>query len=119
MEPGTQPVTQDQGQYPVILEIDEVEVSDSGFGYQPGDTIQVTPDNGAVLEPIIVGDQVVGVNVVKPGIGFDDFPIIEVISDTGYNAEFIPIFKPVNPETINEIPPAATIIQVIDCVGKV
>jgi len=119
VEPGTQPVTQDQGQYPVILEIDEVEVSDSGFGYQPGDTIQVTPDNGAVLEPIIVGDQVVGVNVVKPGIGFDDFPIIEVISDTGYNAEFIPIFKPVDPETINEIPPAATIIQVIDCVGKV
>lgn len=120
VEPGTQPVTQDQpGQYPVILEIDEVEVSDPGFGYQPGDTIQVTPDNGAVLEPIIVGDQVVGVNVVKPGIGFDDFPTIEVISDTGYNAEFIPIFKPVDPETINEIPPAATIIQVIDCVGKV
>ena len=105
--------------YQVILEIDDVEVKDSGFGYQPGDTIQVTPDNGAILEPVIQGDEVVGVKVVKPGLGFNDFPVIEVVSDTGYNAEFTPIFKIVDPETLEEIPETATIIQVIDCVGKV
>tara|TARA_Y100000310_G_scaffold220090_1_gene221541 strand:- start:341 stop:1369 length:1029 start_codon:yes stop_codon:yes gene_type:complete len=105
--------------YQVILEIDDVEVKDPGFGYQPGDTIQVTPDNGAILEPVIQGDEVVGVKVIKPGLGFNDFPVIEVVSDTGYNAEFTPIFKIVDPETLEEIPETATIIQVIDCVGKV
>ena len=105
--------------YQVILEIDDVIVKDPGFGYQPGDTIEVTPDNGAILEPVIEGDEVVGVKVIKPGIGFSDFPVIEVISDTGYNAEFTPVFKVVDPETIEEIPETATVIQVIDCVGKV
>ena len=113
------PPSTDAEQYPVLLEIDEVEVLDPGFGYQPGDTIQVTPDNGAVLEPIIEGDQVVGVNVIKPGLGFGDFPTIEVISDNGYNAEFSPIFRPIDPETVEQVPESATIIQVIDCVGKV
>lgn len=109
-----------QPQYPVLLEIEEVAVLDSGFGYQPGDTIQVTPDNGAVLEPIIQGGRVVSVRVKKPGLGFDDIPLIEVISDTGYNAEFSPIFRPVPPEEVAvEVPPGATIIQVVDCVGKI
>ena len=76
-------------------------------------------DNGAILEPVIEGDRVVGVKIIKPGIGFSDFPDIEVVSDTGYNAEFTPIFKIVDPETLEEIPETATIIQVIDCVGKV
>ena len=79
--------------YQVILEIDDVEVKDPGFGYQPGDTIQVTPDNGAILEPVIQGDEVVGVKVIKPGLGFNDFPVIEVVSDTGYNAEFTLFLK--------------------------
>jgi len=111
--------TEADDEYRVILEIDDVEVKDSGFGYQPGDTIKVTPDNGAILEPVIEGDGVVGVKVMKPGLGFNDFPVIEVVSDTGYNAEFTPIFKIVDPETLKEIPETATIIQVIDCVGKV
>ena len=105
--------------YQVILEIGDIEVKDPGFGYQPGDTISVTPDNGAILEPVIEGDRVVGVKIIKPGIGFSEFPDIEVVSDTGYNAEFTPIFRIVDPETIEQIPETATVIQVIDCVGKV
>ena len=118
--PGTdQDFPQTDPQYPVILEIGDVVVSDPGFGYQPGDTISITPDNGAVLEPIIVGDSVTGVRIKEPGIGFNDIPTIEVISDTGYNAEFKPVFRVVDPETIDEIPDSGQIIQVIDCVGKV
>ena len=118
--PGTdQDFPQTGPQYPVILEIGDVVVSDPGFGYQPGDTISITPDNGAVLEPIIVGDSVTGVRIKEPGIGFNDIPTIEVVSDTGYNAELKPVFKVVDPETIDELPVGAQIIQVIDCVGKV
>ena len=111
------PTTSDQ--YPVILEIGSVVVADPGFGYEPGDTISITPDNGAVLEPTIEGGSVIGVKIIKPGIGFDDIPTIEVVSDNGYNAEFKPVLRVVDPETIDELPVGAQIIQVIDCVGKV
>ena len=121
IDPPTDPqkFPRNSQQYPVILEIDDVVISNPGFGYEPGDTIKVTPDNGAVLEPIIDGNSVIGVKVVKPGIGFNDLPNIEVISDAGYNAEFKPVLKVVDPETIDEIPSDVQIIQVIDCVGKV
>lgn len=112
------PVVQPTSIYPVLLEIEEVSILDQGFGYQPNDTIRVTPDRGAVLKPKIVGGAVVGVEVIKPGLGFDDVPEIEVISDTGYNAEFSPIFRVVTPEEVETIPPTATVIQVVDCVGK-
>lgn len=108
-----------QRQYPVLLRIQEVAILDGGFGYQPNDTIKVTPDKGAVLRPKILGGSIVGVEVVKPGLGFDDIPEIEVISDTGYNAEFSPIFEVVDPQTIAAVPPTATVVQVIDCVGKI
>lgn len=108
-----------QKQYPTLLRIQEVSILDGGFGYQPNDTIRVTPDKGAVLKPKIVGGAVVGVEVIKPGLGFDDIPEIEVISDTGYNAEFSPIFEVVDPETVKVIPPTASIVQVVDCVGKI
>ena len=111
------PTTSDQ--YPVILEIGSVVVADPGFGYEPGDTISITPDNGAVLEPTIEGGSVTGVKVLKPGIGFNDIPTIEVVSDNGYNAEFKPVFRVVDPETVEDLPVGAQIVQVIDCVGKV
>ena len=116
--PDAQNLPPSSNQYPVILEISNVVVSDPGFGYQPDDTISITPDNGAVLEPVIEGDSVIGVKIIKPGIGFDDIPTIEVVSDTGYNAQFKPVLRVVDPETIDQIPVGAQIVQVIDCVGK-
>lgn len=112
------PITAPAGVYPVLLEIEEVAILDGGFGYKQNDTIKVTPDKGAVLKPKIVGGQVTGVEVIKPGLGFDDIPEIEVISDTGYNAEFSPIFRVVDPQDVATIPPTATVVQVVDCVGK-
>jgi hypothetical protein len=62
---------------------------------------------------------VVGVNIEKTANGFDARPRIFVDSDSGYNAELIPVFKviQVDPEAP---PPAGTkIISVVDCVGKI
>jgi hypothetical protein len=115
----TQKFPTTSNQYPVILEIGSVVIADPGFGYEPGDTISITPDNGAVLEPTIEGGSVTGVKVLKPGIGFNDIPTIEVVSDNGYNAEFKPVFRVVDPETVDDLPVGAQIVQVIDCVGKV
>lgn len=105
--------------YPVILEIEDIDIINPGFGYQPGDKIIVTPDRGAVLEPVIDNGRIIKINVIKPGVGFDDFPQITTNSSTGYNLSARPIFKVrrLNEEESFIPPPEAAVISVVDCVG--
>ena len=102
--------------YPVAISIKDIYIPDGGFGFEPGDTLTVVPDNGAVLEPIISDGSIKGVKVVKPGIGFTGMPKIEINTDTGYNARFKPILN-FNPT--DNIPPGTQVVNVVDCVGKV
>lgn len=108
--------------YPVVLELEEVYVYDPGFGYVPGDTI--TTENGAILEPVInPRGEIESVRVINPGIGFVDTPILNINSNTGYNAQLIPVLKPIPLDQLSqlnrEIPPGTQIINVVDCVGKI
>jgi hypothetical protein len=107
--------------YPVILEIEDIDIDNPGFGYQPGDQIIVTPDRGAVLEPVIDNGRIIRINVISPGSGFDDFPEITTNSPTGYNLSARPIFRVrrLDEEQSFIPPPGATIISVVDCVGIV
>jgi hypothetical protein len=107
--------------YPVVLEIEDIDIDNPGFGYQPGDKIIVTPNRGAVLEPVIDKGRIIKINVIQPGIGFDDFPIITTNSPTGYNLSARPIFKVRRlDEEESFVPPqGASIISVVDCVGKI
>ena len=107
--------------YPIVLEIEDIDIINPGFGYQPGDKLIVNPDRGAVLEPIIDNGRIIKVNVINSGIGFDDFPEITTNSNTGYNFSSRPIFKSIRLDEKQEliIPKDAEIISVIDCVGRV
>jgi hypothetical protein len=121
----TPTIPQDQQtlSYPVVTEIEEVYIDRPGFGYEPGDTITVTPDNGAILEPVINGrGEIVRVNVINPGIGFIDLPTITVKSPRGYNASLIPVLKVTPISKIPDptiIPPGTQLISVVDCVGRI
>lgn len=109
-----------QSIYPVLLEIEEVIIKNPGFGYRPGDNIIITPDKGAVLEPVINQyGEVEKVNVISPGLGFDDLPDLKTDSPTGYNLQLIPVLRVVPLEEVPKIPAAAKIISVVDCVGKI
>lgn len=107
--------------YPVVLEIEDLDIINPGFGYQPGDKIIIDQDRGAVLEPVIDNGRIVKVNIIKPGIGFDTFPEITTNSPTGYNFSARPIFKARRlDEEKSFVPPQdATIISVVDCVGRI
>ena len=107
------------GEYPVVLEIDEINITNPGFGYDcHKDKVIIEPSNGAELtlrcDPL---GGIIGVDVVNGGIGFTDDPNIYIQSDTGYNARMMPVFK-VN--RVGEDPDLITtgVIQVVDCVGK-
>lgn len=121
--PGVTPPTPTIGpSYPVVLEIEDIDIIDSGFGYEPGDEIIITPDNGAVLEPVIDNGRIIQINVIKPGIGFADFPIITTNSPTGYNLSARPIFRVIRLTEEEKqrrltVSPGVQIISVIDCVG--
>jgi hypothetical protein len=112
------------GSYPVVLEIGEIVVTNPGVNYQPGDTITITPDRGAVLEPVFddVG-RLQSVNVVSPGLGFAEWPTIRVNSRQGINADMVPVFNVIRvgdlAEDDDRLPEDVQLISVVDCVGKV
>ena len=120
--PGSVPLS-----YPAVTEIEEIYVSNPGFNYTPGDTIDVisVPDGtskGAVLRPVINDrGEIESVKIIKPGLAFSDLPRIVVNSPTGYNAQLIPILKVIplssipDPETVERV----SVISVVDCVGKI
>ena len=103
------------GDYPVVLEIEGINILDPGFGYDPDDKVVI--GNGAELK-IRTDDlgSVTGVDVINGGAGFNEDPDLYIESDTGYNAKIMPIFKPIRLEDLVEAP--VGVIQVVDCVGK-
>ncbi len=121
IKPGVFP-SSGTGEYPIVLEIDDINIVDGGYGYDfSKDKVVIEPANGAEMsikcDPL---GSIIGVDVIKGGIGFNEDPIIYIDSDTGYNAKLMPVFK-VN-RVGEDIDPQAVaptgVIQVIDCVGK-
>ena len=112
-----------EGSYPVILEIGSVFITDSGFNYKEDDTVVIEPRNGAELKVKLDGTgSLVKVEVVSKGQGFTEEPNVYIRSKTGYNATIVPIFNVnrVGDTTQDEvIAPSDSVINVIDCVGKV
>jgi hypothetical protein len=107
--------------YPVILSLKDIVVVDSGSGYDQNDNIFITPNNGAKLS--VEYDRfghVTRVNILNPGLGFTDIPEIGIISLTGYNATFRPIFniRRLDKEDFETVPNGTDVISVVDCVGK-
>ena len=111
------------GDYPVVLEIDSINITNPGLGYDCSkDKVVIEPSNGAEFklkcDPL---GSIIGVDVINGGIGFNSDPDIYIQSDSGYNARLMPVFK-VN-RIGEDIAPEAVaptgVIQVIDCVGKV
>jgi hypothetical protein len=113
-DPGNgylRPIPSSQG-YPVALRLKEVIVENPGINYSGNEQIQVS--NGAVLEPVFGPfGTVEQVKVLNPGLGFTEYPQIRLVSETGVNASFRPVFEVVrDPIVLPE-----KLIQVTDLVG--
>jgi hypothetical protein len=111
------------GSYPVVLELSAVEIESTGVNYSPNDTISIIPSNGAVLEPIFGPfGSIIDINIIDNGEGFTEIPEIVINTESGYNANLIPILGVTRigdvPEELYKIPQGEKIIKVIDCVGK-
>jgi hypothetical protein len=116
--------TNSSGQYNIVLKICNTVIVSAGINYSSNDEIIVEPANGAVLTPQFgVAGELLKINILDSGSGFEEMPRIYIRSETGYNAEILPLLC-VNrigdvPESDYSIPFGEKIIKVVDCVGKV
>ena len=107
------------GEYSVILEIGDVDISNPGYLYSPGDQIVINPSNGAVLMPEFDSlGSLTKVNIMRSGQGFSEVPEIYIDSDTGYNAKITPIFKVKRVDDDEVQIPISRVVKIVDCVGK-
>ena len=114
---GYLPPAQTVPQYPAILELTGVTVTNPGFNHNCGvDTIEIVPSNGSVLsyncDPF---GKIRSVSVDKGG-RFTELPQIRMNTETGLNATFVPNFDIIrDPQPIE--PVLTDVVQVYDLVG--
>ena len=109
------------GQYPVIMKLEEIYIDNGGSNYSADDKIIIEPPNGASVNVTISATGVIlRADVINNGEGFKEMPAVYIRSRTGYMAKLIPRLGvvrvgndlttlPNNPEKV---------INVIDCPGK-
>ena len=114
---GYLPPAQTVPQYPAVLELTGVTVTNPGFNHNCGvDTIEVIPSNGTVLsyncDPF---GKIKSVSVDKSG-RFTELPRIRMNTETGFNATFVPDFSIIrDPQPVE--PVITDVVQVFDLVG--
>ena len=104
-------------QYPAIIKISDVRVSNPGINYDSSvDQLVIEPANGTQLsyttEPF---GRIADVKILKAG-NFTELPTIRMKTRTGVNASFIPVFDVIR-DPVPVEPVAADIVQVFDLVG--
>jgi hypothetical protein len=110
------------GSYPVVLELEDLILTNKGIGYSNNDKIIITPTNGAAAEVSFnESGQVKQLILTNPGIGFTEVPNIYIQSETGFNAGILPQFKVkrIGGDKQINIPAGTPLIKVVDCVGVV
>ena len=114
---GYLPPPQTVPQYPAILELTGVTVTNPGFNHDPTvDEIIIEPANGTQLsyttEPF---GKIKSVSVNRSG-RFTELPQIRMNTETGFNATFVPNFDIVrDPQPVE--PVITDVVQVYDLVG--
>ena len=116
---GYLPPPQTVPQYPAVLELTGVTVTNPGFNHNCGvDKIEIIPSNGSVLsyncDPF---GKIKSVSVDKGG-RFTELPQIRMNTETGVNATFVPNFDIIrDPQPIDRVITQEDLVQVFDLVG--
>jgi len=115
---GYLPPPQTVPQYPAVLELSGVTVTNPGFNYGDADSIEMIPSNGSVLSyDLDPFGKIKSVSVNKGG-RFTELPQIKMNTDTGLNAAFVPNFSIIrDPQPIDPVITQEDLVQVFDLVG--
>jgi arsenate reductase-like glutaredoxin family protein len=103
--------------------LDEIQILDTGIGYLPTDTVSITPDVSGLQVKVQITEigQIVGMEVLSSGCGFNEVPEIRINSDTGAGLKVRPVMRFVNRDQYFKEQPdfdSTKLVKVIDCVLK-
>ena len=118
------------GSVSYVSSIADVVLTNTGFGYQDGDTVAV--EGGTVsdevsqgigqaeVELIIEDGLVAGANVINGGFGFTSIPDLVINSDTGSGARLTPVLRFTKIEDATELAQISqdAVVTVISCIEK-
>ena len=118
------------GSVSYVSSIADVVLTNTGFGYQDGDTVVV--EGGTVsdevsqgigqaeVELIIEDGLVAGANVINGGFGFTSIPDLVINSDTGSGARLTAVLKFTKVEDATELAQISqdAVVTVISCIEK-
>ena len=115
---GYLPPAQTAPQYPALIKLVDIVVTNAGINYNCGvDKLTVTPNNGTVLSyECGAFGKITKVKVEKGG-NFTELPRITMPSDQGLNARFVPVFDIIRDPFVPEVAPPSDVVQVFDLVG--
>ena len=115
---GYLPPAQTVPQYPAVLELTGVTVTNPGFNYGDADSIEMIPSNGSALSyDLDPFGKIKSVSVDKSG-RFTELPRIRMNTETGFNATFVPDFSIIrDPQPVDPVITQEDLVQVFDLVG--
>lgn len=115
-----------ENSYPVVACLEDLAILSEGVNYSPNDKIEIIPSNGAEFRPIFGKfGEIKEVELISKGCGFVDNPQIIIRSETGVNANIVPVFSFKRLRNQNDLDELlgiglnTPVINVIDCVGKI
>ena len=110
------PVTPDSEGIDVVGQIEDVEIVNTGIGYEEGDMI--TSDCG-VLKPQLDEDgRVVGADIISSDVGCKVIPDLSINSPTGFGAIIRPVMRYIPRSEFKGEVPAGGVIRVVNCVSS-
>ena len=103
--------------------LNEIQILDTGIGYLPTDTVSITPDVSGLQVKVQITEigQIVGMEVLSSGCGFNEVPEIRINSDTGAGLKVRPVMRFVDRDQYFKKQPdfdPTKLVKVIDCVLK-
>ena len=112
------------GEQTFVTSLGDVVVTNTGFGYEDGDTVTVdggeTGNGGAEVELEIKDGLIIGAKVTNGGFGFTNLPDLTINSETGVGGRLLPVLNFTKVQDASKLVESArqSAVTVISCITK-
>ena len=109
------------GEQTFVTSLGDVVVTNTGFGYEDGDTVTVDDGvGGAEVELEIQDGRIIGAKVTNGGFGFTNLPDLTINSETGVGGRLLPVLNFTKVQDVSKLVESArqSAITVISCITK-
>ena len=109
------------GEQTFLTSLGDVVVTNTGFGYEDGDTVTVDDGaGGAEVELEIDDGRIIGAKVTNGGFGFTDLPDLTINSDSGVGGRLLPVLNFTKVKDASKLVESVrqSAVTVISCITK-